>query len=101
METDNSKNIFQTVAQCEAWYQKLNQEAKKYLYSIDKFVASFEPDSQIKLLNQFTETELPSFLRCFSFILITCNLTHEFQFHDNFTRVQRYSQWPERSLFNI
>ena len=100
MEESNLKHMFDSVKKCEAWYPKLNQDQLKYLYSIDKFVATFKPDTQVKLLNRIPEGELPKFLKCLSFILVTCNLTREFQFHDNFTRLQRYTEWPERSLFN-
>jgi hypothetical protein len=100
MEPSNQKHIFQTAKQCEAWYPKLNQDGKNYLYYVDKFIATFEHESQVKLLNLIPESELPTFLKCLSFILVTCNLVRDFQFHDNFTRVERYSQWPELSLFN-
>ena len=63
MET-NLKNIFQTTKQCEAWYPKLNQDGKNYLYYVDKFIATFEPETQVKLLNLIPISELPTFLNC-------------------------------------
>jgi len=101
MEPSNLKYMFTTVAQCEAWLPKLNPEQLTYLYTVDKFVAEFKPETTVKLLNLIPETQLTKFLKCLSFILVTCNLTGEFQFHDNFTRLQRYSPTPDKSLFNL
>ncbi len=100
MEQQTPPYMFTTVAQCETWLPKLNAEQLKYLYTVDKFVAGFENETQIKLPNIMAVAELPKFLKCLSFILVTCNLTREFQFHDNFTRVQRYAKWPEKSDFS-
>lgn len=100
MNLENTKYMFETVKQCEAWITKLNQDQLNYLYSVDKFVATIKPETEVILTTVILEAELPEFLKCFSFILVTCNLTREFQFHDNFTRLQRYGEWPERSAFN-
>jgi len=92
--------MFTTVAQCETWLPKLNTDQLKYLYTVDRFVAEFKHETQVKLLNIMAEAELTKFLKCLSFILVTCNLNREFQFHDNFTRVQRYAKWPDKSVFS-
>lgn len=99
MEPSNLKYMFETVKQCEIWLPKLNPEQLKYLYTVDKFVAQFEPGTQVKLLNIIPPAEITKFLKCLSFILVSCNLMRDFQFHDNFTRVQRYTQWPDPSEF--
>lgn len=101
MESQNRKYMFETIAQCEIWLPKLNQDQLNYLYTVDKFVAEFKPETQVKLRNIIPDKEIPKFLKCLSFILVTCNLNREFQFHDDFTRVQRYEVWPDRREFKI
>jgi hypothetical protein len=99
MET-NRKHLFDSVEKCESWLPKLNQDHLIYLYSVDKFVAGIQPETEVNLLEKITEAELPKFLKVLSFILVSCNLTRDFKFTDNFTKLYRYSQWPELSLFN-
>ncbi len=97
MQPDNRSYMFETVQQCETWYSKLNQEQLTYLYSVDKFVAGFKHETTVRITNIIPATQLQKFLKCLSFILVVCNLNREFQFHDNFTVLQRYEKWPDFS----